>query len=110
MTEPESPLSKFYKCVDAELARHLGKVEKKIREVTGYEKVEEIVSLLTEANSYVSLACGDDGSLYDNWRYRMFLSDGKIVIIQGEEVDVNYRDWMDSGSFFQNDDNKNGDR
>lgn len=112
MAEKEQPLAKFYRCVNGELARRLEEAEAKIRAISGEEKRDDIANLLTEANSLISLACGDDENLYEVWRYRMFVDpdSGKITIIQGDEIDVDYREWMESGIFFQIDDDDDSGR
>lgn len=56
------------------------------------------VSQIREVNSWIDFASGDNDTLYDNYRLRTFVTKtGKILIIQGTEVDVDPRDERNIG-------------
>jgi len=78
-------------------------VEKYLKDklVKHFEEIEEAkqknlplelwVGIVDDANRTINLFCGRNTALYDKYRYRMFVLDGKVSVAQGEEIDVDIR-------------------
>ena len=72
-------------------------MQKQINSLEGDSTLDEVTELLVDANSWVSLLCGDNENAYEDWRYRLFMTSiGQAIVIQGQEVDVDFRSWMDN--------------
>ena len=98
MTEKGSVLDKYYKHVDEVILNQLIDIDKRIDAIDNDTKLTEIITLVSEANSMVSFMAGDDVDEYDRCRYRLFVDNisGKVTIIQGCEVDVDFRGLTES--------------
>ena len=99
MAESESPLDKYNRFVNKLIKRELGEMDERVKAIDSEYKLSDIVTILSEANSLISFAVGEDEDLYELWRYRLFVDglSGNIVIIQGNEVDIDFRELVDSG-------------
>jgi hypothetical protein len=74
------------------------KVREKTSEVVSGEPTDEATlrGKIMDANSWISTGAGGDKDLYDRFRLRLFRRhDGRFHIIQGEELDVDARDWLE---------------
>lgn len=73
----------------------LVEIQRQIENASEKESMDEVAELLVDANSWVSLLCGENEELYSEWRYRMFQTvNGQLVVVQGKEIDVDFRSWM----------------
>ncbi len=108
MNERESPLDKFNRHVNGVIKKQLGEMEERVSAINNDYKVGEIATILSEANALISFAVGEDEDLYELWRYRLFMDglSGNIVIIQGDEIDINFRELVDSGRLTELDDDE----
>ena len=48
--------------------------------------VDGLMERLGEINKHISFVCGDNDELYQQYRYRAFLSGEQFVVIQGKEL------------------------
>lgn len=75
--------------------KRLDGLEKELSLVESADSIEEIGELLVEINSWISMICGENDELYERWRYHLILSPGgKAMVVQGADIDVNFRNWM----------------
>lgn len=89
MTEKRKIIEVCQNEVERVLNSQLSEIQKKICHLSSAGSVEELKTLLTEANSIISFICGPDDELYEQYHYRLFLSEqGKLFILQAEEIDV----------------------
>lgn len=97
MAEKESPLKKFSEHVDEYLWIQLQCCEEQILKLSGTNRVEDVSELLAEMNSLLDQFYGEYEDMYELYRYRMFINPttGGITIIQGEEIDVDVRSWLE---------------
>lgn len=91
MEDPEKAIKLSEQVVEREINSRLITLDFEVREILDTGTEEDIIAVLKEANSLISLVCGDDNELYEEWRYRLFKDDiGKMHVIQGLEFDVEY--------------------
>lgn len=89
----------FEKYITKMMDDKLKKIEAEIKELNEKDSIEEIANLISEANSWISMICGEDTQLYEGWRYHLFISpDGSVVYFRGTEIDVDYRSWHEKGN------------
>lgn len=89
----------FEKYVTKLMDDKLRKIEAQINELDENDSIEEIAKLISEANSWISMICGEDTQLYENWRFHLFISpSGNVVYFRGTEIDVDYRSWHEKGN------------
>lgn len=71
------------------IKQKLNYYEEEIRKVNGaIVPLDELRTLLCEANGWINLLCGNDHQLFDDYRYHL-ISDGQdFRIIQGHELDT----------------------
>lgn len=94
MAKKEKPILKFEKCVTDILTEKLNLAEDAVSKINNEMPEDMVASILAEANSIISFACGKDDALYEEWRYRFIIDEnGRYWIIQGREVGVDHRDW-----------------
>lgn len=100
MTEKDSPLRKFNEHVDEYLWVQLQCCEEEIAKLSSAGSVDEVSEMVAEMNSLLNQFYGDSEEMYDLYRYRMFVDPQtqKITLIQGEEIDVDVREWIECGN------------
>lgn len=87
MTEQGDAVGIFEEALDGILRAKLKDADEMVKAIDNSWDQADIVEVLTEANAYVKMVCGDDVELYDEWRYRMFIGgNGTTIIVQGTEV------------------------
>ncbi len=82
----------FEVCIGKIVTRNIKEAENEInRLIEEADSVEELHMAIIECNSHISLLCGDDEELYQEWKFRLFLlPSGKYTVIQGLEIDTDY--------------------
>lgn len=100
MTREQSPLDIFRRHVDEYLWIQLQCCEEEIAKLSSAGSVDEVSEMVAEMNSLLNQFYGESEEMYDLYRYRMFVDPQtqKITIIQGEEIDVNVREWIEYGN------------
>lgn len=94
MPKKEKPLVKFERCVSGILTKKIQEVEDLVSLIDSSDTEDDVASVLSEANSLISFACGKDDALYEEMRYRFLIDEkGRYFIFQGREVGVDPRDW-----------------
>lgn len=89
--EQKNRLAVFDTEVEKIISKLLRETDEKISKINNSDSVEEIQNTLIEANTLVNLACGDDDDLYEQFRYRLIISNNnQVYIIQGNEIDVEF--------------------
>ena len=89
MTEKRSIIEACEASVECTPNRQLKKIQIEIATSSRVGCQEELVDLLTEANSIIDFICAEDNDLYEQYHYRLFLGeDGKLFVIQARELDV----------------------
>ncbi len=98
MAEKESPLKKFNQHVDEYLWISIQCMAEEINKLESTPaNIDELKKVLLEANSLIDFFCEEDGELYNLLRYRLFYHQDteRMTIIQGKEIDVDYRGWIE---------------
>lgn len=98
MAEKESPLKKFSQHVDEYLWVSIQCMAEEIKKIDSTpENIDELKKVLMEANSLIDFFCEEDEELYNLLRYRLFYHQDteRMTIIQGKEIDVDYRGWIE---------------
>ena len=94
MAKEERQLKVFDEFVVNLMNKKLDKLELELSAVDTTESVEEIGKLLSEINSWISMISGENEELYEEWRYHLILTPGgKAIVVQGRDVDVDFRNW-----------------
>jgi len=65
MTPKESPLNKYYDLVDGVVQKQLAEMDRRISAIDGSNPLSEIVTILSEANSLIYFASGQDADIYE---------------------------------------------
>lgn len=95
MANKGESLKVFDEYVSKMMHGKLAEMQEKIENAQNMKSLDDVAELLVDGNSWISLLCGDNEDLYDEWRYRMFqTANGQVVVVQGKEFDVDFRDWM----------------
>lgn len=100
MAQKESSTDIFTSAVEQFLKTQMKSYETQIRSLKKNGSIADMEALLAEANSVISFFCGEDELLYEDLRYRLFIETktGKFIVLKGEEIDVDFRGWMESGT------------
>ncbi len=87
MKENDNESDIFEEALGEIIRAKLKEMDEKVKAIDKTWDQADIVEVLTEANAYLQIICGDDEGLYEDWRYRLFVTGkDKLVIVQGTEV------------------------
>ena len=89
MSNIESFLKKCDCVIEDSLKQQLRDIASRIETIEESQNIDEIKEFLSYANSVLRFVCCEDTELYEEYRYRLFLTEkGRLILIQGLELDI----------------------